>query len=64
MLDNGSYSDTSEWYPVDDAIGVAKFAAELLKWVMKSLRKGRRFTETSPVIFQIRQSQPKKAKLF
>jgi len=64
ILDNGSYSDVSEWYNVDNAVGVAKFASELLKWVMKNLRRGRRFSETSPVIFQTRKSPNPKRTLF
>ena len=63
-LDNGSYSDFSEWYDVDNAVGVAKFASELLKWAFASRFRGRKFQETPSLKFQFRNHQAKKPPLF
>lgn len=64
MLDNGSYSDFSEWYSMDNAFGVARFANELLKWALANRRRGRKYEETSSLQFQFRNSTVKKPTLF
>lgn len=64
LLDNGSYSDMSEWYRVDDAFSVAKFAAALLKWARDSKFHGRKYEETPSLKFQFRKAPNPKRTLF